>query len=238
MASPIAFHIIADGRLNFLFDKKEYKNHPTSKDLTYELDEKTTEAISRFSGNTGDGEDCWEGHMSSISDLSLPSKEKEKAGIKKDAEKYAFMYPPKGLAKVFDWGKVSRPQSQEEMNRIVQQRPPSRKMDTAKNILCCGLLEGNSAVSPDQTADPDVIEWTLACFSVLGAFVYFDNKLDVVCVNVLSLSERGANSKINLTGPFKTPPEKAKQLKQLNWFGLIPLVQYHEGGYVAKVSET
>lgn len=69
-------------------------------------------------------------------------------------------------------------------------------------------------------------EWSLACFSVLGAFAYFDDDRNVLSINVLCFTK--TDYSIQMTGPYETSPETVQVIKNRDRFQVIPLEHYHE----------
>ncbi len=74
-------------------------------------------------------------------------------------------------------------------------------------------------------------KWALACFSLLGAFVYFEDKddgVEVISVNAICLSELGTQGVLRMAGPYNTPLETIQVLRKLDRFEVIPLENFHE----------
>ena len=85
----------------------------------------------------------------------------------------------------------------------------------------------------------------LACFALLGAFVYFEEienngkekGFKVISINVLCFQNEGTQFVLPFDGPYDVPPNIVEHLNNLNRFHVIPLSIYHEIGYVAKVQQ-
>ncbi len=225
MASPATLHIITDCGLQISFNADEYQKNPR-KGAFYEIHDDISQGFTLKEGR--ESED-WVGFMSPISNLSLPSKVKERAGIKQNATQFAFLHPPRGLAGALDWRQLNNELEIFEDNvDIIDLSIHSGSK--RKRFPCCGGDDVVTLASPEAPR-----EWALACFSVLGGFIYFDAAYEVLAINAISLSKRGATSQVHMGGPFQASPEVVQQMKQLGRFEVLPLSQYHESGYVAKV---
>ena len=199
------------------------------------------------------------GAMSPLSPLSLPKERKKLAGIDERATRYAYIHPPKGLAGTLDWGRIKvvlrqlkyhdkkmnesvivdeedSVRSSERKYLISPRNLLSRKSPTSHRFLKQRNSSENDSTRSKQPlivppADTLVKQWALACFSLMGAFVYFEDKddgVDVLSVNALCLSKLGTQGGLRMAGPFQTPLETIQVLKKLDRFEVIPMENYHE----------
>lgn len=288
MSSPVTLHIEPVTDLEIIADFAQIKDHPR-KDIPYRIEycsskgfpiSKTKEQLLYNSENK---ESCYFGVLSPLSNLTLPSKRKELAGIPKSATKYAYMYPPKDLAKVIKWIDIQRlnmmrPQlsakfkRQQELNEgeleshnhSIQSltisltseynynwptSPASSDsrfgcLSRARSQIRRTMSGGRMNKSSQQVMEHALPrEWYLACLSVLGAYVYFEEKKDskgktdykLLSTNILCFVEDGSRGELRMDGPFDTDMGVVHYLKTLDRFQVLPSEQFHECGYVAKV---
>lgn len=200
------------------------------------------------------------GVMSPLSPLSLPKQKKKLAGIDERATRYAFIHPPKGLAGSLDWAQIKviwkqlkyhekkmnesdHDDDDDDDSKILP--PGSCSSDMSNNSFKNSLYGFSSRFGRKKNAidressKPLIVppsttllrKWALACFSLLGAFVYFkdeEDSFEVISVNALCLSNLGTNFGLRMAGPYQTPLETIQVLKRLNRFEVIPLEHFHE----------
>ena len=148
MASPVTLHIQPKVPIDIvpLWDSKggihfssrgqscagssKSKNSNNRKDIPYELRNVSQQGfvLQEEYANSPSSQE-YEGRMSPLSDLSLPPKRKQQAGIPSNAIKYAYIYPPHGLAQAISWRDIDRIQ----------------KLKHSKSTL---IFDTNSARSP------------------------------------------------------------------------------------------
>ena len=238
MASPVTLHIISNSGLKVTFDIPKYKLNSSDKrkGISYRVSDDIAQQFP-FKSVYYDSKQYIEGFMSPVSPLTLPPKGKQKAGIGKHATTYAFLHPPAGLAKLINWEKVK---VEYDSFRVNPYFDLDHSVDEESNCMQRFSCLSKKRDLPSSNSNREVNkEWAYACFSVLGAFIYFDDAYKIVSVNILSLSPRGATSELRMEGPYKVEdPKMIQELKLLDRFKTIPLKEFHEGGYVAKVGET
>ncbi len=198
------------------------------------------------------------GSMSPLSPLSLPKQKKKLAGIDQRATRYAFIHPPKGLAAALDWAQIKVLWKQLKYHEKKKCDLVDDVSDTDLNLspstestvqssftngqigLSARLLRRKNSIDDRQSSPKSVIvppsssvlrKWALACFSLHGAFVYFEDTEDgveVISVNALCLSKLGTNFGLRMAGPYQTPLETIQVLKKLERFEVVPLEHFHE----------
>jgi len=134
-----------------------------------------------------------QGIMSPTHDVTLPPLAREKAGIPKDASKYAFIHPPPYLA--------------DYLSRI-----------------------GLGLVSNDI----EDVQLQLCILSIFGSFIYFDDKMKIVGINILCPFK--TDNELKLDGPYLTSDPALREVTKLKRFSLTPLEVSHEAGVREKVS--
>ncbi len=287
MSSPVTLHIEPIKDLEIIADFAQIKDH-SKKDIPYRIEycsskkgfpiSKTKE---RHLYNSENEESCYFGVLSPLSNLTLPSKRKELAGIPKSATKYAYMYPPKDLAKVIKWVHIQRlnemrPQLSARFNKRQHDSNegelelqdhryerqslrdslqseytynwPNSPGSSDRNLRFLSrftfrIRKGRNKSSLQVMEHALPREWYLACLSVLGAYVYFEEKKDsngktdykLLSTNILCFVKDGAGGELRMDGPFDTDMDVVHYLKTLDRFQVLPSEQFHECGYVAKV---
>jgi hypothetical protein len=236
MTSPVTLHIVSDLDLKISFDVKEYENHPM-KGIEYVLKNDVRQGFPlKTIGRKAATRRDWKGLMSPISEVNLPPKMKERAGIPLEATGFAYIHPPRGLARRQDWDQIMYEMANETNFLPVD---PSFHDDSthggrwSRFFPCCPA--DDTVKEPDAYKIPR--EWSLASFTLYGAFVYFDEHYTVKSVNGISFFKIGNMNKIRMAGPYDTPIEKVKQFIQWERFEISVLEQFHELGFVAMVSE-
>ena len=86
-----------------------------------------------------------------------------------------------------------------------------------------------------RTAD-DQFSLQLCMFSIFGAFVYFDERMEIVGMNVLTSIE--TDYTLTLAGPYEASKNAVKELQDLKRCGMIPLESYQESGFCKMVSKS
>ena len=168
-----------------------------------------------------------QGFMSPISNITLPPIRREKAGIHPKATKYAFLHPPKALANEIQWSHYDSVLDEVERSTIYandhfQDNPNKEGADsTTVNALT------KSTIDPNQAK----VAWAIPFFAVSGAYVYMDDDLHVLAVNVVVLQQ--TQFKLNLSGPFKTPDTVVRAMQDSKRLHVMPLDAFHANSFVA-----
>lgn len=168
-----------------------------------------------------------QGFMSPISNITLPPIRREKAGIHPKATKYAFLHPPKALANEIQWSHYDSVLDEVERSTIYandhfQDNPNKEGADsTTVNALT------KSTIDPNQAK----FAWAIPFFAVSGAYVYMDDDLHVLAVNVVVLQQ--TQFKLNLSGPFKTPDTVVRAMQDSKRLHVMPLDAFHANSFVA-----
>ncbi len=218
MASPFCLFIVPNCGLSVSVD---VRNH------TYKIkDESKHEFI--FMDESTMFLDIWQGKLSPVADLNLPPYAMAKAGIKSSSKKVAFLYPPPTLAAKLDW----RAHHEEIFNQKDMSTRPSMgfclsEAVSPKTVRRMIYEQNNDNYKNERT-------WALPYFSMLGAYVYFNDDMEVVCINTLSMIK--TRYALKLAGPFQTIPEIVRSLKKTGRTEKIPLTLFHEAGFLELVS--
>ena len=160
-------------------------------------------------------EDIFSGWLSPASEVSLPPVIKELAGVPLDAQHYAFMHPPMGLAEAIDWeNPINSSESFFDSPDLSAGRSSLRISKYNHNVL---------KVNKKAMAD--------ACF--LGGFVYFDEHFHVLCVNAITLQSENDDYFLKLSGPFATTDAVGPTLIKKNRVHALTLDIFHEAGLSA-----
>jgi len=83
-----------------------------------------------------------------------------------------------------------------------------------------------------RTAD-DQFSLQLCMFSIFGAFVYFDERMEIVGVSVLTTT--ATDYALKLVGPYETSRKVVKEVQNLGRFSAMPLDLYQEQGFCEMV---
>ena len=86
------------------------------------------------------------------------------------------------------------------------------------------------------TNDQEDFRLQLCMFSVFGAFVYFDERMEIVGMNALTSIE--TDYTLTLAGPYEASKNAVKELQDLKRCGMIPLESYQESGFCKMVSKS
>ena len=223
MASPFSFFVAASTgiELEIHHDRSFASNLGTLRssmdpnDIVQGFSYKLTN-MKQF--NLKDGSDITKisrGLMSPTSELTLPPIRRMKAGIHSKATKYAYLHPPEGLANDIQWSD----HTQDTMNVVdlefFNDNPESPSVADSKQF------------DLNQTE----FSWAIPLFAVLGAFVYLDDDLKVLAVNVITLQE--TKFALSMSGPFKTPDTLVRAMNDSKRVDLCPLDAFHENSFVA-----
>ena len=82
--------------------------------------------------------------------------------------------------------------------------------------------------------DVEDVKRQLCIFSIFGAFIYFDDKMKIVGINILCPFK--TDYELKLDGPYLTSDPALREVTKLKRFSLTPLEVYHEAGVGEKVS--
>jgi hypothetical protein len=152
------------------------------------------------------------GFMSPIAPVTLPSYARKLCGILEPARTFAFLHPPIGLAGQIDWNYYSSSCHEEDDSFVDNDsgfQESKRKTDN-------GI--------PDTS-------WAIPYLSVTGAFIYFDDDLNVVSVNVLTFQP--TEFALNLSGSYNTPQPVVTSIIETKRAQVISLDAFHECSFVA-----
>lgn len=222
MASPVTLYIAPDTGLDVTVDKDSISSSNSSllfeviRGYSYKLSN-----IGQFRIKGGHGivdHNILRGFMSPITPVTLPPYGREKSGIfNPKATQFSFLHPPVGLAAQIDWTRhddlfYDNPKS---TLRDIHEGEHDRSRKTSKK---------SGSGRPDYS-------WAIPFISVTGAFAYFDDDLNLVSVNVVTL--RKTDYALNLSGPFKTPPTVVSSILETERARVIPLDAFHESSFVA-----
>lgn len=170
------------------------------------------------------------GRMSPIYNVTLTPHARQKAGIHKTASRFAYLHPPKGLANKIDWKSYHFSKddgSFKTMNCIYEtfEEEYDPAMPQSKHQTKDKVESDPSALNYSRNA------WAAPFLSIYGAFVYFDDDLRILEVNVITLRETDFH--LNLNGPYRTPTSVINEVSELNRMEVYPLDAAHENSYVA-----
>jgi hypothetical protein len=188
MASPLTINIASSCGLKIDYNVNVCEYEYTIRDIS-KKDFKFLDDGMMF-------QNIWKGRISPIADVTVPRYFLSTAI--QHSKKFAYLYPPPGLAHHLDWASYENDNEEDRGN------------DNAKK------------------------RWALAQFAMLGAFVYFDDKMKVLDINALSISK--ADCKLNFVGPFRVNENFTNSLKKAKRNGILSLDIFREAGYSELVS--
>lgn len=164
------------------------------------------------------------GKMSPTSTLTLTPYAKKQAGILYEkATRYAYLAPPMGLANCIDWKEYYGDESIDDDGEL--------NLMTAASSDFFEDDPSRSSKTIDLKFNELRMEWAAPLLAVTGAFVYFDDEMNVCGVNVITL--KNTDYSLSLSGPFKTPKLVVNALSELDRISVCPLQCLHENSYVA-----
>lgn len=205
----------------------------------------------------------YEGFLSPLTDLTLPSERRKKAGIPLDATKFAFLYPPKHLAGAIDWDDslTKMHGDKEKIGSYMERRRSGKYKETFKDVYASygeiddymNMVEDYSDHpsvhnSPEDSAETEGKTYAfpkrfyLACLAVQGAYVYFKKSEDEqkvyepISFNILCFQKEEADYELIYDGPYEAPKFIINELRRLDRFQVLPLQRFHEFNYIAYVS--
>mmetsp|Transcript_742 Transcript_742/g.1282 ORF Transcript_742/g.1282 Transcript_742/m.1282 type:complete len:1166 (-) Transcript_742:127-3624(-) len=224
MASPITLYIAPNTGIEVTIERKSMSSSTRSssmfpgdliKGCPYQL---SNLGQIRTNENGVQDYDISRGYMSPIDNVTLPPYARELSGIKKEATKFAFLHPPKGLANRVDWRYYS-----------------AQRGDVfVDNDSCTSFSNGKEGDDGTEVVYEDEncsYAWAIPYISVTGAFVYFDDEYNVVSVNVITFQK--TKYALNLSGAFKTPQPVVSSITETKRAVVIPLDAFHECSFVA-----
>lgn len=141
-----------------------------------------------------------------FSSITLPKRVRELAGIPSKSTRYSYMHPPIGLASSIDWGN------------------PFKAVFDDHPVLSQTFGGGTNLSAADNQ---NSIKYLLC----LGGFVYFDEKMDIISINALSLEK--TDYSLKLSGPWNANSSAINDLKKTGRMVTIPLQVFHEVGFVS-----
>lgn len=162
------------------------------------------------------------GLMSPTSQITLPPIRRMKAGIHSKATKYAYLHPPEGLANDIQWSEYTQ-----DTNLALYVGDSEYFDDNPEGDTPIPSVADSKQFDLNQTE----FSWAIPLFAVLGAFVYLDDDLKVLAVNVITL--RKTKFALNMTGPFQTPDTLVRAMNDSKRVDLCPLDAFHENSFVA-----
>lgn len=235
MASPVILYIAPDTGIEVTVDKESIASTRSSHMLPGDIIRGYSYQLSNMSQfhlkeNKNIGAEFSRGFMSPMAHITLPPYGRKKSGIlNPKATKFAFLHPPDGLAGQIDWSSYDF-----QMDDF----------DDDPNIFPSNTDDGDDNNDNDDDSDLAVIksggiiglgqsnyEWAIPYLSVTGAFIYFDDDLNVVSVNVVTLQRTGYA--LNLSGPFRTPQPVIRSILETRRARVLPLDAFHECSFVA-----
>lgn len=164
------------------------------------------------------------GKMSPTSTLTLTPYAKKQAGILYEtATRYAYLAPPMGLANCIDWKEYYGDASIDDDGEL--------NLMTAASSDFFEDDPSRSSKTIDLKFNELKMEWAAPLLAVTGAFVYFDDDMNVCGVNVITL--KNTDYSLSLSGPFKTPKLVVNAVSELERISVCPLQGLHENSYVA-----
>ena len=165
--------------------------------------------------------------MSPTSTLTLTPYAKKQAGILYEtATRYAYLAPPMGLANKINWKEYYGDASIDDDEELNLMSAPSSDFfddDPQLDIRASKVI--------DLKFNTLKMEWAAPLLAVTGAFVYFDDEMNVCGVNVITL--KYTDYSLSLSGPFKTPKLVVNAVSELDRISVCPLQGLHENSYVA-----
>ena len=206
MASPTTLKIVPNCGLQIEIDSiVDASNYDETEPIKYHILNRGNFNLRR-DFNIASNRDLFSGWMSPASEVSLPPAIKEMAGIPLNAQHYAFMHPPMGLADAIDWEDPFT--SSDEFNTS----PTSLRLSKYNSSTL--------VVNEDAMIDA----------TFLGGFVYFDEHFDVLCVNAIALQSKSDDYFLKLSGPFSTTHAVGSTLLKKNRVHALVLDIFHEAG--------
>lgn len=223
MASPITLYIAPNTGIEITIDRNSISSTRSSSMFPGDVIKGYSYQLSnldqfRIKENGLRDNDISRGFMSPIAPVTLPPYARELCGISEVATKFAFLHPPKGLASQIDWKSYS---SQHD----------DFFLDHDSSVLSSQGKEGDDETEVIYGDGKFQYAWAIPYISVTGAFVYFNDDLNVVSVNVITFQK--TKFALNLSGAFKTPQTVTNSITETKRAQVVPLDAFHECSFVA-----
>ncbi len=230
MASPLTlylyptFDLVFDLVYDDLYDKDVAPDF-SIKPIAYEI--KNTEKFHLIDGVLNRS---FSGILSPVAKVTLPRSAKLVAGIPETAMWYSYIHPPDELAENIDWEKCADEQrcNCHEATKFSF----NDELNEAERIT--SNVGSVSSQKKESLTTRDVIDESCPpCehLSIFGGFVYFDESMKMLCINIATSIE--TKYVLHLAGPFKTPDTVIDGILAMERAKIIPLAMFHEGGFVA-----
>lgn len=189
----------------------------------------------------GADQQTFTGILSPSSRVTLPKKIRELAGFTEKAKRFAYLYPARGIGKLIDWKEYSfeTNNSSSRLNKNNKEIQKTKWDKKDKNLLpqdqqhgkgfYVGEYDGSYDGAYDSTTYSQKING-LAHAMLFGAFVYFDDNMQVIQVNALTVQE--TDYSINFTGPWELADSAIERMTELDRMQTFQLKAFQEGGFV------
>lgn len=189
----------------------------------------------------GADQQTFTGILSPSSRVTLPKKIRELAGFTEKAKRFAYLYPARGIGKLIDWKEysfeTSNTSSRRNKNNKEIEKTKWNKKDANllpkdqqhKEGIYVGEYDGAYDGAYDSTTYGQKINGC-AHAMLFGAFVYFDDNMQVIQVNALTVQE--TDYSINFTGPWELADSAIERMTELGRMQTFQLKAFQEGGFV------
>jgi len=222
MASPLTLYLAPNCGLEIEIAKDPIPgsiSHPIgSRTYTYTL----TDVRSQFHLKEGvEHPKVLQGIMSAMSNITLPPVPRREAGIlNKKATQFAYIHPPVGFAAQIEVGPEYDHGDDDDLSHEKEESFEDDNYNTDKK----------DHYDLSQT-DYALNTWALPCFAINGGFVYFDDDLNILAVNAITLQK--TKYALRLSGPFKAPTAAIDAMTEKNRIQVMALDALHEISFVA-----
>ena len=215
MASPMMLYVVpkCELEIDVRNAKRAYLYNPQSP-VKYTISK--TRYFAFKSENEHRHMESFDGMLSPSCKVTLPRKIKERAGVPADAERFAYMYPPNKLAGLIDW------------DRQREYQVPSRESFHDNNNV--RVTSTVVAGDPDEKAERDR-QTGRAHAMILGAFVYFDEDMNILRINALCL--KPMTNQLRLSGPWAMTNECCESMRLLGRLQHLSTDVFQEAGLVS-----